>query len=87
MTLNLNRNIDKIIDGDPYFLCYSTVSYFSNILSRFSKIFHATLLLLAHRNILFHLILVGGRYIDEEPRCQAINSNKFDLCFLLLALF
>ena len=76
MTLNLNRNIDKIIDGDPYFLCFCTVSWFSNISSWFSKIFHASLLLLAHRNILFHLILVGGRYLDQVPRCQAISSNN-----------
>ena len=76
MTLNLNCNIDKIIDGDPYFLCFCTVSWFSNILSWFSKIFHASLLLLAHRNILFHLILVGGRYLDQVPRCQAISSNN-----------
>ena len=76
LALNLNHNIEKIIDCNPYFLCFCTVSWFSNILSWFSKIFHASLLLLAHRNILFHLILVGGRYLDQVPRCQAISSNN-----------
>ena len=63
LALNLNHNIEKIIDCNPYFLCFCTVLWFSNILSWFSKIFHASLLLLARRNILFHLILVGGRYL------------------------
>ena len=87
MALNLNHNIEKIIDGNPYFLFLCTVSWFSNILSWFSKIFHTSLLLLAHRNILFHLILVGSMYLDQVPRCQAISSNSFDLYFLLLSLF
>ena len=86
MTLNLNCNIDKIIDGDPYFLCFCTVSWFSNILSWFSKIFHASLLLSAHRNILFHLVLVGGRYLDQVPHCQSINSNNFDFYVFITLL-
>ena len=53
MALNLNHNIEKIIDGNPYFLYFCTVSWFSNILSWFSKIFQAFLLLLAHRNNFF----------------------------------
>ena len=79
LALNLNHNIEKIIDCNPYFLCFCTVSWFS-------RIFHASLLLLAHKNILFHLILVGGRYLNQVPRCQAINSNYFDLHFLLLLI-
>ena len=53
MALNLNHNIEKIIDGNPYFLYFCTVSWFSNILSWFSKIFQVSLLLLAHRNNFF----------------------------------
>ena len=79
MALNLNHNIEKIIDGNPYFFCFSTASWFSKILSWFSKIFHSSLLFPAHRNILFHVILVHHR--DQVPRCQAINSNNFDLYF------
>ena len=87
MALNLNHNIEKIIDGNPFFLCFCPASWFSKILSWFSKIFHGSLLLLAHRNILVHLILVGGMYLDQVPRCQEINSNNFGLYFLLLSLF
>ena len=70
----LNHNIEKIIDGNPYFFCFSTASWFS-------KIFHSTLLSLAHRNFLFHVILVHHHHLDQVPRCQAINSNSFDLYF------
>ena len=59
----------------------------SMIFKDFIMIFHASFLSLARRNILFHLILVGGMYLDQVPRCQAINSNNFDLYFLLLSLF
>ena len=79
MALNLNRNIDKIIDGNPYFLCFSTASWFSKILSWFSKIFHSSLLFPAYRSIWFHVILV--HHLDQVPCCQAINSNNFDLYF------
>ena len=81
MALNLSHNIEKIIDGNPYFLCFSTASWFSKVLSWFSKIFHSTLLSLAHRNILFHVILVHHHHLDQVPCCQAINSNNFDLYF------
>ena len=80
MVLNLNHNIEKIIDGNPSFFCFSTASWFSKILSWFSKIFHSTLLSLAHRNFLFHVILVH-HHLDQVPRYQAINSNSFDLYF------
>ena len=59
MALNLNHNIEKIIDGNPYFLCFCTVLWFSNILSWFSKIFQASILLLAHRNIFFSFDFTG----------------------------
>ena len=45
-----------------------------------------SLLLLAHRNILFYLILGGARYLGQVPHCQAMNSNNSDLYFLLLSL-
>ena len=44
IALNLNQNTEKIIDGNPYFLCFCTASWFS-------KVFHACLLLIDHRNI------------------------------------
>ena len=69
MALNLNHNIEKTIYGNPYFLCFSTASWFS-------KIFYSTLVSLAHRNILFHVILVHHHQLDQVPRCQAINSKN-----------
>ena len=66
MALNLNHNIEKIFDGNPYFLCFCTASWFSKILSWFSKIFHSSLLSPANRNILFHvispLLILGGSF-------------------------
>ena len=87
MALNLNLNIEKIIDGNPFFLCFCPASWFLKILSWSSKIYNGCLLLLTHRNILFHLILVGGMYLYQVHCCQAISSNNFDLYFLLLSLF
>ena len=87
MALNLNHNIEKIIDGNPYFLCFCTAFWFPKILSWFSKIFHSTLLSIAHRNVLFHVILVHRHHLDQVPRCQETISNNFDLYFLLLSSF
>ena len=67
MALNLNHNIEKIIDGNPYFLCFCTALWFPKILSWFSKIFHSTLLSIAHRNVLFHVILVHHHHLDQVP--------------------
>ena len=74
MALNLNHNIEKIIDGNPYFLRLCTASWFSKILSWSSKIFHSPLLSLAHRNILFHVILVhhSTRYLAAKQSTQII---------------
>ena len=85
MALNLKHNIEKIFDGNPYFFCFYTTSWFSKILLRSSNIFHSSLPSLAHINILFHVIL--AHHLDQVPRCQAIYSNNFDLYFLLLSLF
>ena len=86
MALNLNHNIEKIIGGSPYFPCFCTVSWFSSILSWFSKIFRASLLLLGHRNILFYLTLEESRYLYQVPRCQAINLNNIDLYLFITLL-
>ena len=37
IALNLNQNVGKIIDGNPYFLYFCTVLWFSNIFHTFSS--------------------------------------------------
>ena len=72
MALNLKHNIEKIFDGNPYFFCFYTTSWFSKILLRSSKIFHSSLPSLAHRNILFHVILVHNFDLVAKQFTQII---------------
>ena len=54
--------------------CIMISKYFMMIFQDFSRL--SSFILFDFKNILFYFILVGGRYLDQVPRCQAINSNN-----------